>query len=41
MTTFRAAWRQRAERHLQNPPAAPQAMEKMGLTAGWIGHPFW
>jgi abortive infection bacteriophage resistance protein len=41
MAAFRASWRQRVEMHLRSPPSAPNAMEKMGLTVGWFGHPFW
>ncbi|HZK81619.1 MAG TPA: Abi family protein [Humisphaera sp.] len=41
MTDFRAGWRKRIEEHIKNPPAAPDALGKMGLTANWFAHPFW
>lgn len=38
---FAHEWRARLQAHLQNPPQAPQSLQKMGFTADWSAHPFW
>lgn len=38
---FDAEWKQRVEQHLANPPAASNALGRMGLTAAWNTHSLW
>lgn len=39
--TFAADWRNRVNRHLANPPMAPNPLTHMGMPPNWDQHPVW
>lgn len=38
---FDQQWKDRLHAHLATPPAAPKALELMGMTSDWRSHPLW
>ena len=41
VAAFRAQWRANVVARLANPPACPNPLDRMGLTANWMNHPLW
>jgi len=39
--TFASEWQARVNRHLADPPSAPNVLDRMGLTPDWDQHPVW